>query len=180
VTRPGDEGRVLDGDAGTGDTEQQAEHEREKQQTEHRDSLSLLEQALRQALALVPREQVLQRLVAALPEASLSTELTAYTAPRASADTPPGAAIPAAAAAARSAPHSKVQKVSVSMPAELTEAVRSRTGVGGFSRYVTEAVQTRLTHDQLGDLLDELEAEHGKIPPEVREHTRQLWPDESQ
>jgi hypothetical protein len=65
------------------------------------------------------------------------------------------------------------------MPAELTEAVRSRTGVGGFSRYVADAVQARLSHDQLGDLLDELEAEHGKIPPEIRKQTRQLWPDES-
>jgi len=71
---------------------------------------------------------------------------------------------------------SKVRKVSVSMPEELAEAVRARTGAGGFSRYVTEAVEREIKHDQLGELLDELEAEYGPVPPEVREQTRRMWP----
>jgi hypothetical protein len=70
-----------------------------------------------------------------------------------------------------------VQKVSVSMPEELTAAVRRRTGAGGFSRYVSDAVQDRIYHDQLGDLLDELDAEYGPVPPEIREQTRRMWPD---
>jgi len=71
---------------------------------------------------------------------------------------------------------SKVRKVSVSMPEELVEAVRARTGAGGFSHYVTEAVEREIRHDRLGELLDELEAEYGPVPPEVREQTRRMWP----
>jgi Arc/MetJ-type ribon-helix-helix transcriptional regulator len=73
----------------------------------------------------------------------------------------------------------KVQKVSVSMPAELTEAVRNRTGAGGFSRYVSDAVRARIQHDLLGDLLDELDEQYGPVPDEVREKTSLLWPDET-
>jgi hypothetical protein len=77
-------------------------------------------------------------------------------------------------------PGGKFQKVSVSIPTELLDLARARTGPGGFSRYVTDAVQARLQHDLLGDLLDELEAEHGPVPEEVREQTRQMWPDHSE
>jgi hypothetical protein len=71
---------------------------------------------------------------------------------------------------------SKVRKVSVSMPEELAEAVRARAGAGGFSRYVSEAVEREIRHEGLGELLDELEAEYGPVPPEVREQTRRMWP----
>jgi hypothetical protein len=72
--------------------------------------------------------------------------------------------------------HGKVEKVSVSMPADLTAAVRHRAGTGGFSRYVTEAVQGRVKHDLLGDLLNELEAEHGEVHAGIRDETRRIWP----
>lgn len=71
----------------------------------------------------------------------------------------------------------RVRKVSVSMPDELAEAVRARTGAGGFSRYVTEAVEREIRHDLLGELIGELEAEHGPVPAEVRAQTRREWPD---
>jgi len=71
----------------------------------------------------------------------------------------------------------KVRKVSVSMPEELAEAVRARTGAGGFSRYVTEAVDREIRHDLLGELIDELEAEYGPVPQEVLEEARREWPD---
>jgi hypothetical protein len=71
----------------------------------------------------------------------------------------------------------KVRKVSVSMPEELTEAVRARTGAGGFSRYVADAVQRRVRQDLLGDLLDELEAEHGPVDQKLVEQARREWPD---
>jgi Arc/MetJ-type ribon-helix-helix transcriptional regulator len=118
-----------------------------------RPELSELEEALRRALLAASREQVLHMVGRVVP---YQTEATAK----------PGL-------------HGKVEKVSVSMPSELTEAIRSRTGAGGFSRYVAEAVQQRLRHDLLGDLLAELEAEHGPIPTETREETRRMWPDES-
>lgn len=117
--------------------------------------LSALEEAMRHALESHSSEQVLERVVAVLPPG------------RPEPDTTPKPGL-----------HGKVEKVSVSLPRELTEAIRARTGAGGFSRYVAEAVQERFHHDQLGDLLDELEAEHGQVPEEIRQQTRQLWPDQ--
>jgi hypothetical protein len=119
--------------------------------------LSALEEAMRRALESYSREQVLERVVRVLPSGAADPD-----------DVP------------RPGLHGKVEKVSVSLPRELTEAIRTRTGPGGFSRYVADAVQERFHHDQLGDLLDELEAEHGQVPEEIRQQTRRLWPDQSQ
>jgi hypothetical protein len=122
-----------------------------KQGREAAQVLSALEDALRQALASVPRDQVVRCIATALPVEVLVDESAGLH-------------------------QSKVRKVSVSMPEELTEAVRARTGAGGFSRYVTEAVEREIRHDRLGELLDELEAEYGPVPEEVREQTRRMWP----
>jgi hypothetical protein len=113
--------------------------------------LSALETALRQALASLPRDQVVKCIATALPAEVLVDESTRLH-------------------------ESKVRKVSVSMPAELVEAVRARTGSGGFSHYVTEVVEREIRHERLGELLDELEAEYGPVPPEIREQTRRMWP----
>ena len=114
--------------------------------------LSALEQALRQALSSVPRDQVVKTIVSVLP-----TEVFVGESARL---------------------HSgKVRKVSVSMPEELAEAVRARTGAGGFSRYVTEAVDREIRHDLLGELIDELEAEYGPVPRELLDEARREWPD---
>jgi hypothetical protein len=115
------------------------------------EALSALEEALRHALASAPRDQVVKCVVAALP-AEVLVDQTARM-------------------------HGKVKKVSVSMPEELADAVRTRTGAGGFSRYVTEAVSREIRHDLLGELLDEFEAEHGPIPEELIEQARREWPD---
>jgi hypothetical protein len=113
--------------------------------------LSTLEEALRQALATVPRDQVVKCVVSALPAQLFIDQ---------------GAPLH----------QSKVRKVSVSMPEELAEAVRARTGAGGFSRYVTELLEREIRRERLGELLDELEAEYGPVPPEIREQTRREWP----
>jgi hypothetical protein len=113
--------------------------------------LSALEESLRRALESVPRDQVVKSIVAALPVEVLVDESAQLH-------------------------ESKVRKVSVSMPEELAEAVRARAGAGGFSRYVSHAVEREIRHDRLGELLDELEAEYGPVPPEVREQTRRMWP----
>jgi hypothetical protein len=114
-------------------------------------ALSALEEALRRALISAPRDQVLKSIVSVLPAEVLLEE---------------GIGLH----------EGKVRKVSVSMPEELAKAVRARTGEGGFSRYVTKAVDREIKHDSLGDLLDELEAEFGPVPGEVREQTRRMWP----
>jgi hypothetical protein len=115
------------------------------------EALSALEEALRQALASVPRDQVVKCIAATLPAEVFLDQ---------------GARLH----------ESKVRKVSVSMPEDLADAVRARTGTGGFSRYVTDAVEREIRHERLGELLDELEAEYGPVPPEVREQTRRMWP----
>jgi malonyl CoA-acyl carrier protein transacylase len=119
------------------------------------EALSTLEEALRQALASVPRDQVVKRIAAALPaEVFLDRSARLH--------------------------ESKVRKVSVSMPEELADAVRARTGAGGFSRYVSEAVSREVSHDLLGELLDELDAEYGPVPEELIEQARRQWPDYEQ
>ena len=115
------------------------------------EALSALEEALRLALAAAPRDQVVKAIVTALPAEVLIDQSARM--------------------------HGKVRKVSVSMPEELTEAVRARTGAGGFSRYVTEAVSREIRHDLLGELLDELDAEYGPVPEELIEQAGREWPD---
>jgi Arc/MetJ-type ribon-helix-helix transcriptional regulator len=115
------------------------------------DALSALEEAIRQALASAPRDQVVKCIVTALPAEVFLDQ---------------GARLH----------ESKVRKVSVSMPEELADAVRARTGAGGFSRYVSEVVEREIRHERLGELLDELEAEYGPVPREIREQTRRMWP----
>lgn len=114
--------------------------------------LSALEDALREALASLPPDQVVACILRALPAEIAVDE---------------GARLHGG----------KVRKVSVSMPEELTEAVRARTGSGGFSRYVTDAVQKRIKHDLLGDLIADFEAEHGPIPEDLVEKAMREWPD---
>ena len=117
--------------------------------------LSALEEALRAALGAVPHDQVLRCVVAALPPPVLIEH------------------------AAR--PHGgRVRKVSVSMPEELAEAVRARTGAGGFSRYVTDAVHEKVRLDLLDDLSAELEAEFGPIDEDGVRQAMRLWPDDEE
>jgi chloramphenicol 3-O-phosphotransferase len=117
--------------------------------------LSALEHALRQALDTLPRDQVVKCVMSVLPKGVLVEESGRLHG-------------------------SRVKKVSVSMPEELADAVRARTGSGGFSRYVTDAVDREIRHDLLGDLAAELEAEFGPIPEEIRQETRRLWPNYSE
>jgi Arc/MetJ-type ribon-helix-helix transcriptional regulator len=115
------------------------------------EALSALEDALRQALASAPRDQVVKCIATALPAEVLMDQTARL--------------------------HGKVRKVSVSMPEELADAVRARTGTGGFSRYVTDAVQEQVRLDLLDDLLAEFEAEHGPIPEELVQEAMRQWPD---
>jgi Arc/MetJ-type ribon-helix-helix transcriptional regulator len=116
--------------------------------------LSVLEEAMKHALESYSREQVLERVVRVLPAGGADQ------------DEGPRAGL-----------HGKVEKVSVSLPSELIQAIRARTGAGGFSRYVSDAVQDRIRHDLLGDLLDELEAEYGPIDEAGVKEAMKEWPD---
>jgi hypothetical protein len=117
-------------------------------------ALSALEKALRDALATVPPEQVLQRITVMFPKTPVEI------------DSGPASRF-----------HGRVQKVSVSMPEELTAAVRARTGPGGFSHYVTEAVEERLRLDLMDEYAAELAAANGPVSPEELEEAMREWPD---
>jgi hypothetical protein len=116
------------------------------------DALSALEAALRQALASLPRDQVVKCIMTALPVELFVDESARLH-------------------------ESKVRKVSVSMPEELTEAVRARTGAGGFSRYVADAVQEQIRLDLLDDLIADFEADYGPVPEELVQKAMREWPD---
>jgi hypothetical protein len=123
------------------------------------EALGALEKAFEEALSQVPHSYVLSQVMAMFPKVMHpkaiveldSDELGRF--------------------------HGRVQKVSVSMPEDLATAIRERTGPGGFSRYVTEAVERRFRHDRLGDLLDELDTEFGPVPPEILQWAERQWPD---
>lgn len=123
-----------------------------RRSTETPATLSALEEALRQALASLPRDQVVRCIMSALPLDVLVDPKTPL--------------------------HGgKVRKVSVSLPEELTEAVRARTGAGGFSRYVSDAVQEQIRLDLLDDLAAEFEEKYGPIDEELLEEAMREWPD---
>ena len=123
------------------------------------EALGALEKAFEEALSQVPHSYVRSRVMAMFPKVMHpkaiveldSDELGRF--------------------------HGRVQKVSVSMPEDLATAIRERTGPGGFSRYVTEAVERQFRHDRLGDLLDELDTEFGPVSPEILQWAEQQWPD---
>jgi len=114
-------------------------------------ALSALEKALREALAVVPLEQVVQQVTVMFPKTPVEIDTSRF--------------------------HSRVQKVSVSMPEELTAAVRARTGPGGFSHYVSEAVEERLRLELMDEFAAELAAANGPISPEELEEAMREWPD---
>ncbi len=122
------------------------------------EALAALEKAFDEALSQVPRPYVLSQLMAMFPKV-MSPKVIAEV-----------------DADALGRFHGRVQKVSVSMPEDLATAIRERIGPGGFSRYVTEAVERRFRHDRLGDLLDELDAEFGPVPPELLQWAERQWP----
>jgi hypothetical protein len=123
------------------------------------EALGALEKAFEEALSQVPHSYVLSRVMAMFPKVMHPKDIVELDSDELSRF------------------HGRVQKVSVSMPEDLATAIRERTGPGGFSRYVTEAVERRFRHDRLGDLLDELDTEFGPVPPEILQWAEQQWPD---
>lgn len=74
-------------------------------------------------------------------------------------------------------PGGRARKISVSMPEDLSAAVQQRVGRGEFSRYVTEAVASRLEADLLTELVGLLDEEHGEIPESLVTEAEGAWPD---
>ena len=55
------------------------------------------------------------------------------------------------------------QKYSITMPRDVADAARSRSGPSGLSAYVAAAVRRQIERDNLNDLIAVAEAEHGPI-----------------
>lgn len=70
----------------------------------------------------------------------------------------------------------RTEKVSVSLPTDLTSDVRQRVGSRGFSGYVTRAVRRQVERDNLDALLAEMEATNGPVPDDVIAAVEALWP----
>ncbi|MFB4272557.1 CopG family transcriptional regulator [Nonomuraea sp. GTA35] len=54
-------------------------------------------------------------------------------------------------------------KYSITMPRGIAEAARSRSGPSGLSAYVAAAVARQIERDNLNELIQVAEAEHGPI-----------------
>lgn len=63
------------------------------------------------------------------------------------------------------------KKYTVTLPEELAEAIRTEVGPGGFSRYLTQALerkreQDRLERNRLGEFVEWWESEYGAVTEE--------------
>jgi hypothetical protein len=54
-------------------------------------------------------------------------------------------------------------KYSITMPRDIAEAARTRSGPSGLSAYVAAAVARQIERDNLSELIQVAEAEHGAI-----------------
>lgn len=58
------------------------------------------------------------------------------------------------------------RKYSISMPEDIAEAARARSGPSGLSSYVAAAVARQIERDNLNELIAVAEAEHGPVSEE--------------
>lgn len=58
------------------------------------------------------------------------------------------------------------RKYSITMPRDLAEAARARSGRSGLSAYVAAAVARQIERDDLNELIAVAEAEHGPVTHE--------------
>jgi hypothetical protein len=73
-----------------------------------------------------------------------------------------------------------IEKVSVSVDAELLAEARELAGRRGLSALINDALRTRLQHVRVSRLLDEMDEEFGPVPAEIEEEVRSGWPDGGQ
>lgn len=58
------------------------------------------------------------------------------------------------------------EKYSITMPRDIAEAARARSGPSGLSAYVAAAVARQVERDELSELIAVAEAEHGPVTEE--------------
>lgn len=68
-----------------------------------------------------------------------------------------------------------VLKKSVAFDAAVGHEALERAGERGFSRFVNDAVAQRLQALRILDMLAEMDAEHGPVPPEIMTAVGDEW-----
>lgn len=66
------------------------------------------------------------------------------------------------------------KKYSVSLPEDLAEAVRAHVGKGGFSAYITEALEQRVAMDKLREIVADFETDNDPLTAKELEEARAL------
>ncbi|AZK94685.1 MULTISPECIES: hypothetical protein [Streptomyces] len=64
-------------------------------------------------------------------------------------------------------------KYSITMPRDIAEAAKARSGPSGLSSYVAAAVARQVERDNLNELIQVAEAEHGPVTAEEVQHLRE-------
>lgn len=65
-------------------------------------------------------------------------------------------------------------KYSITMPRDIAEAARARSGPSGLSAYVAAAVARQIERDNLNELIAVAEAEHGPITAQEIQDKRDI------
>ena len=72
-----------------------------------------------------------------------------------------------------------IEKVSLSLDAELVAKARQVAGHRGLSALVNDALRITLQHERLRALLAEMDTEFGPVPAAELERARSAWPEVS-
>ena len=70
-----------------------------------------------------------------------------------------------------------VEKVSLSLDADLIAKARRVAGRRGLSALVSDALRIKLQHERLRALLSEMDAEYGPVPAAELARARTQWPE---
>ncbi|HET9268117.1 MAG TPA: hypothetical protein VFO31_08130 [Vicinamibacterales bacterium] len=73
-----------------------------------------------------------------------------------------------------------VEKVSLSLDADLVAKARQVAGHRGLSALVNDAIRIKLQHERLRALLADMGAEYGPVPASELARARAQWPDVGQ
>lgn len=68
------------------------------------------------------------------------------------------------------------EKISLTLDKEALDRARSSVGKRGLSSYVSEALQLKLQHDSIRQMLEEMDEEVGPVSEEIRREAEELWP----
>ncbi len=66
------------------------------------------------------------------------------------------------------------KKYSISLPEELAESVHAQVGPGGFSAYVSEALEQRVAMDKLREIVADFETDNDELTRDEVEAARDL------